>query len=185
MNDIVCLRITGKGFDVPFYGISPTVKVIPKGMKLFRIVRSDEYPYRIMSVDIVRNRSLVKNMVSTHFIAYNEKVENTVPLYFHKLGRFIVPSFKESSPTSDNRWVLVNTAYVMSYDTFKNKGEIKFKCEEDMCIPSKEGKVLSAIKPAMTITQKITTDPYWYVPILGIVLVVSILFITVSNMKIN
>lgn len=126
-----------------FYAIDPGFRPIPVGMKIFCAKQPMGYPYDTSDVYLMYDPFDIKEDC-IYFITYIMKVPNTVPLYFHKMGEHIFPSFDLTPPTEDPRWSQtdISPIYVMTSDTVGDlftdtciNNELKFKCINGRCIP--------------------------------------------------
>ena len=84
-----------------------------------------------------------------YFITYNLPVPNTVPLYFHKSGENVFPSFDSHPPSNHEGWTQtqISPVFVMTEKTVGNifginnalqpvpRSDLKFKCINGRCLP--------------------------------------------------
>lgn len=125
-----------------FYAVNPLFRPIPWGMKLYCANCSDQYPYNVKDIEIVYDPYNIKPTCN-YFITYNQPTLNTSPLYFHRIGSNIFPSFDKDFPTKDIRWTQseVPTVYVMTPSSLgKTKdifdtSNILFSCFNRKCTP--------------------------------------------------
>lgn len=126
-----------------FYALSPSYRPIPNGMLLFCAKRSDIYPYDISEIKFVYDSFNIKDDC-IYFITYSQPMINTVPLYLHKSGSHVYPSFKKNPPSDNPGWTQeeISPIFVMTKDTvgdiYDKNTDIKFKCVNDRCIPWKK-----------------------------------------------
>jgi hypothetical protein len=118
-----------------FYAVSPNFRPIPMGMRIFCAQKYMGAPYGTKEIADVYDPFNVKDEC-VYFITYNKPVPNTSPLYFHKFGENVFPSFDPNPPSNDHRWgqTKISPVFVMTPDTVGNKN-IKFKCVNGSCIP--------------------------------------------------
>lgn len=130
-GEYVCPKNTSiwKYKDI-FYAISPRIRPIPAGTKLFRIEKNDSFPYNTESISLAYDPFDINND-DTYMIVYTQPVPNTKPLYLHRLGTNIYPSFDKNPPTPDPNWkqLTISPVYVLTND------ENKFKCVNGRCLP--------------------------------------------------
>jgi len=125
-----------------FYGMMPNFRPIPVGMKLFCAQRSGSYPYDTADVTLTYDPFNIKNDC-VYFMTFSQPVPNTVPLYFHKLGLHVFPSFDKFPPSDDTAWEQtdISPVFVMTKETVGDifnpsyKNTLKFKCVNGRCIP--------------------------------------------------
>jgi len=135
---------TYKGWYIAatFYAVSPMFRPIPAGMKIFCAKRQREFPYVTNDVKLMYDPYNIKEDC-VYFTTYNQPVPNTVPLYFHMIGRSVFPSFDIHPPSDDPEWkqTQLSPVFVMTEHTIGDisKKLIKFKCINGRCLPwSKE-----------------------------------------------
>jgi hypothetical protein len=82
-----------------FYAISPLIRPIPNGLKLFSAVKREAYPYDTKRLDYVYQFNPSVNTIN--FITWSQPVPDTVNLYIH-ISPFggIFPSFDKNPPQS-------------------------------------------------------------------------------------
>jgi hypothetical protein len=114
-----------------FYAISPMFRPIPYGMKLYCTEYSISSPIRTTNIHLNYDLFDFKKNC-TYFTTYNTPTINTVPLYFHRLGTNVFPSFDKHQPTT-GEWVLdkLSPIYVMINIDPNNA---KFYCYNGKCI---------------------------------------------------
>lgn len=120
-----------------FYAISPMFRPIPTGMKIFCAKRQREFPYVTNDVKLLYDPYNVKKDC-VYFTTYNQSVPNTVPLYFHKIGKFTFPSFDITPPSNDPSWgkTQISPIFVMTKHTVGDiLKRVKFKCINGRCLP--------------------------------------------------
>jgi hypothetical protein len=134
--------IVGKDYKWKFYGVfyavSPLINPYPTGMKLFYATKRDSFPYCTTDVGVQYDPYNTKDH-TVYFTTYNQPVLNTVPLYFHKRGEFVFPTFDKKPPNDDSNWnsTDISPVYVMTLASVKKKNidDVKFKCINGRCIP--------------------------------------------------
>lgn len=124
-----------------FYAVSPIIRPIPTGMRLFCANRDEAFPYRTTSVSTVYDPFDVQKNC-TNFITYTQPVPHTTPLYLHMLGNTVFPSFNKYPPTDDSRWskesidpIFVMTPNLLDLQGIKDPSELQFTCVNGRCIP--------------------------------------------------
>lgn len=121
-----------------FYAVSPMFRPIPVGMKIFSAKRHREFPYDTNDVKLMHDPYNLKND-DVYFTTYNQPVPNTVPLYFHKIGNSVFPSFDIHPPYDNPDWgqTQISPVFVMTTDTVGDisKKRVKFKCINGRCLP--------------------------------------------------
>lgn len=117
-----------------FYAVSPSLRPIPTGMQLYCAKRTLSFPYDISDINIVYDMFNVKDYC-LYFITYYKPVPNTKPLYFHKIGKHVFPSFDSEPPPGWEKDL--SPVYVMTMDTVGdlNYSKIKFNCNNGRCLP--------------------------------------------------
>lgn len=126
-----------------FYAITPYMRPIPMGMRLFCALTNDSFPYNTKDVfaEFDPFQPISENCVK--FITYSEPVPNTKALYLHKKGSdegddtTVYISFDKNSPYSvDGGKYGVTVIYVMTPDTVdKDISALEFSCINGRCIP--------------------------------------------------
>jgi hypothetical protein len=113
-----------------FYAVSPNFRPIPVGMKIFCAKKSIDFPYNTTDLYLMYDPYNIKNDC-IYFTTYIQPVPNTKPLYFHKIGNNIFPSFNSTPPSTSDKWTqtFISPIFVMT-----NK-DIKFKCVNGRCLP--------------------------------------------------
>lgn len=123
-----------------FYGVSPLTRPIPVGMKIICAMRNKGFPHNTVEVSIKYDPfNVEKHDTCIEFINYTQPVPNTVPLYFHKNGENVFPSFDKNPPTNDPSWYLegVNPIFVMTPEIFgPDPDKIRFNCKIGRCLPT-------------------------------------------------
>ena len=116
-----------------FYAVSPSFRPIPVGMKIFCAKKNMSEPYNTNDVYLMYDPYNIKDNC-VYFTTYNQKVPNTVPLYFHSFGNNIFPSFDSKPPSSSPEWsqTFISPIFVMT------KSHEKFKSVNGRCIPWSE-----------------------------------------------
>lgn len=112
---------------------------IQNGMKLYCVEQNIKFPYNSTKIRIEYD-PFNTNSDSVYFIAYNQRVPFSIPLYAYTFGDdnlFI--SFDNNPPTDDPGWKQadVSPVFVISGSTFngyKSK-DIPFKCINERCVP--------------------------------------------------
>lgn len=121
-----------------FYAATPMIRPIPFGMYLFCAQKAGGFPYDTNDMyNVMDSYNIKDNCV--YFITYSQPVPNTVPLYMHKIGTTIFPSF-DAKPPSDDNWTMtdVSPLYVMTPGIFGNDpSKIHFQCINGRCLPWK------------------------------------------------
>jgi hypothetical protein len=111
---------------------------IQTGMKLYCVKQTTGFPYNSISAHIEYDPFNI-DPDCIYFIAYNQRVPFTIPLYFHTLGDDnIFASFDKDPPSDDPNWSQANVSpvYVISPSTFsQHPRDIPFKCVNEKCIP--------------------------------------------------
>jgi len=131
-----------------FYAISPSLRPIPVGMRVFCAKKNQGFPYDTMDVSAVYDPFNIKDDC-VYFTTYNQPVPNTVPLYFHVLGKHTVPSFDPNPPSNSPNWsqAILSPIFVMTKETvgdifapsLNNRVELKFRCVNGRCLPWPKG----------------------------------------------
>ena len=113
-----------------FYAVSPNFRPIPVGMKIFCAKKSIDFPYNTNDLYLMYDPYNIKDDC-IYFTTYIQPVPNTKPLYFHKIGNNIFPSFNSTPPSASDKWTqtFISPIFVMT-----NK-DIKFKCVNGRCLP--------------------------------------------------
>lgn len=116
-----------------FYAVSPSFRPIPVGMKIFCAKKNMTQPYNTNDVYLMYDPYNIKDNC-VYFTTYNQKVPNTVPLYFHASRDNIFPSFDPNPPSSSPEWseASIPQVFVMT------KRHEKFKSVNARCIPWSE-----------------------------------------------
>ena len=139
-------RLYGK-----FYAFSPMIRPIPSGLKLFNAEKASQFPYNTKKITYVYDPFTI-DYNSISFLAWNNIVADTIPLYLHidPTGNSF-PSF-ESTPPSTNitGWKQAENSpiYVFPYDNDKypkdNNGlpQFKFSISQNRCVPDINGMTL-------------------------------------------
>ncbi len=134
-----------------FYAVSPLVRPIPYGMQLYCAERADSAPYTTVDVKLVYDIFDLGDDNGgwggcTMFMAYPQPVPNTVPLYLHKKGDSLVPSFEKEPPTDYEEWGKASGGspiYVMTPESVgmeaSTMNDTKFKCVSGRCLPWIDG----------------------------------------------
>lgn len=125
-----------------FYAINPMPShPIQTGMKLYCVKQTTGFPYNSTSIHIEYDPFSI-DPDSVYFIAYNQRVPFTIPLYVYELGDSnVFISFDPEPPTDDPNWVQasISPIYVIPPSTFReyatNPALIPFKCVNEKCIP--------------------------------------------------
>lgn len=124
-----------------FYAIDPSFRPIPVGMKIFCAKRSVSFPYVTKNVQLMYDIYNIKDDC-VYFTTYNTQVPNTVPLYFHKIGNIVFPSFDINPPYENPNWTKseISQVFVMTSDTVgditnDNHKGVKFNCVNGRCLP--------------------------------------------------
>ena len=120
-------------YKYTFYAINPLFRPIPNGMEIYYIKVNNKYPYNIIDMRIMYDTFNIQDD-RIYFIAYNKPIPNGIPLYFHKLGENILPSFDKKPPTTNinAKQIERSPIYVL-----KDK-DTKFKCVNARCLPWKK-----------------------------------------------
>lgn len=135
-------KIFNKWFHADtFYAVSPSFRPVPAGMKIFCAKRSMGFPYDTKDVSLMYDIYNIKDDC-VYFTTFNQPSPNTVPLYFHKIGNSVFPSFDKHPPSSNPGWkqTQISPVFVMTADTVgditdqDHKG-IKFNCNNGLCLP--------------------------------------------------
>ena len=113
-----------------FYAVSPSFRPIPVGMKIFCAKKNIDFPYNTNDLYLMYDPYNIKDDC-IYFTTYIQPVPNTKPLYFHKIGDNIFPSFKSTPPSSSPEWTqsFISPIFVMT------SKDIKFKCVNGSCLP--------------------------------------------------
>ena len=132
-----------------FYAISPMFRPIPNGMKLYCAKKKGGFPYNTVSNEIVYDPYNVKENCN-YYITYNKKVPNTEPLYIHKIGDNIYPSFNPNPPSKSPYWTQEESSpiYVMTQKSLGGLTDInkfKFVCINNKTIPYVNSKDLENV----------------------------------------
>jgi len=114
-----------------FYGVSPSFRPIPVGMKIFCAKKATEFPYNTKDMYLMYDPYNIKENC-VYFTTYIQQVPNTIPLYFYSFGDNIFPSFDSKPPSSDWIETRISPIFVM---TSKYQ---KFKCINGRCLPWKD-----------------------------------------------
>jgi hypothetical protein len=124
-----------------FYAISPITRPIPFGMRLFCAEKDKSFPYMTTSVTAVYDPFNIKENC-TAFITYIKPVLHTIPLYLHKLGNNVFPSFNKYPPTDNINWnkenispIFVITSELLNLQNVKDPSHLNFTCINGTCIP--------------------------------------------------
>lgn len=121
-----------------FYAINPMIPLIPSLTNLYCAEKSDNANLYMKNLIEITDQFNVKNNC-TYFIAYQNIIPNTVPLYLHRLGQIVYPSFDKNPPTNNKLWNIHHPSpiYVMTKESLKNTppDDVKFKCINSTCIP--------------------------------------------------
>lgn len=125
-----------------FIAVSPLLRPIPTGMRLFCAKTKNSYPYDTESVETVYDPFNAKENCN-YFITYTQPTPGTVPLYLHKLGDGIFPSFDKNPPTDNPNWnnEILNPIFVMTPNSLGieeekfNSEDINFYCLNNRCLP--------------------------------------------------
>lgn len=81
-----------------FYAIIPAYIPIPPGMLVFAAENSETVPKFTLSVEQERDPNVVNLENRVSFIAWPGAIPYTVPLFLHRLGGVVYPSFDEEPP---------------------------------------------------------------------------------------
>jgi len=81
-----------------FYAVIPAYVPIPPGMLVFAAENSDTDPKFTISVKQERDPNVLNLYNRVSFIAWPGVIPYTVPLFLHKLGGTVYPSFDEEPP---------------------------------------------------------------------------------------
>jgi len=113
-----------------FYAVSPNFRPVPVGMKIFCAKKNTAFPYNTQDMYLMYDPYNIKEEC-VYFIAYNQYVPNTIPLYFHMMGENVFPSFDSKPPSSSPNWTKthISPIYVMT------SSQHSFKCINGRCIP--------------------------------------------------
>ena len=132
-KNTACLR---KGFEHSdwynngsFYAVNPDFKPMPVGMKLFCAKYSYGFPFDTVSIDIEYD-PYNRMPGCTYFMTYNEPVPHTKPLYIHRKGKHVFPSWDQKPPVNEFGWELNTTLYVLTTPY------AMFKCINSRCLPT-------------------------------------------------
>lgn len=112
---------------------------IQTGMKLYCVKQTVGFPYNSIEAHIEYDPfNIEENCV--YFVAYNQRVPFTIPLYFHTLGTDnVFASFDKYPPSDSPDWTQsdVSPVYVICPSTFQgiHANDIPFKCVNEKCIP--------------------------------------------------
>jgi hypothetical protein len=101
-----------------FYAIDALFKPIPYNMEIFCINYSDSHP--IIINDIFVNYDVFSfKKYNKYFIAYNQQVPNSIPLYIFKFNNSILLSNEDKYPTDDIGWErhTIPVIYVLNNST--------------------------------------------------------------------
>lgn len=137
----------GWKYKSTFYAISPFLRPIPIGMRLYCAKIRNGFPYNTTDIlDVYDPYQPFENCVN--FITYSEPVPNTVPLYIHKTGLdsndnpSCFPSFDPTPPKGYNNKYGVSVVYVMTPESIQSNVETsinyfdtKFSCINGRCMP--------------------------------------------------
>ena len=126
-----------------FYVISPFIRPIPTGMRLYCSVINKGFPYNTTDVlDVYDPYQPFENCIN--FITYSEPVPNTKALYLHKTGKdsndmpSCFPSFDPIPPKGyQNNIFGTSVIYVMTPETILSSDffNIQFSCINGRCLP--------------------------------------------------
>jgi len=113
-------------FEGKFYTISPVFRPIPYNMIMIGIRYTLSMPRRIKEVFVQYDILDLEDFI-LYIVCYNEKIPNTIPLYFLEIGGSIVPTFnkeelKKRNPGFKDYYIPV--IYVLKNDINK------FSCYE-------------------------------------------------------
>jgi len=121
-----------------FYAVIPIFRPIPTGMRMFCAKKNTAYPYSTSDVEAVYDMFNIKKDC-VYFLTYNQPTPNTEPLYFHKIGNNVFPSFDPLPPYKSNKWsqTEISPIYVMTPKTVGNlyNKKVNFQCVNTKCIP--------------------------------------------------
>lgn len=122
-----------------FYAIAPSFRPIPVGTRIFCAKRNNAYPYDTIDVMPMYDPFNIKPDC-VYFITFNQPVPNTVPLYLHKMGDHVFPTFHPQPPDDHPDWTQtqISPIFVMTSNTVGNISKISdlnFKCINGHCIP--------------------------------------------------
>lgn len=120
-----------------FYAVTPMFRPIPVGMRMFAVEISD-----ISDIVSITDVKMVYGLYNfepnfVYFITYNQPVIHTIPLYFHKRGNNVFPSFDSSPPEPGWSKVKLSPIFVMSPDFIntQNPDSTQFYCVNNRCLP--------------------------------------------------
>ena len=140
-----------------FFAVNPSYKPIPVGMKLFRVQRTQSFPYDVVDVHLKYDvYNIDKNDV--YFITYTKPVPNTIPLYIWKKNGSTFIDYASTSPPvekdspfttlshstdisqilTEKGWgsALINPIYIIHPNIVGwDIDNIKFQCNNGVCIP--------------------------------------------------
>ena len=132
-----------------FYAVVPTFRPVPTGMRIFCAKINRAAPYGISDIHAMYDPFNIKDDC-IYFSTYNQPTPNTEPLYFHKIGHNIFPSFDPLPPYKSKNWTQtdISPIYVMTaktvgdlYQVLSNPSntstnkKVIFKCVNTKCIP--------------------------------------------------
>ena len=129
-----------------FYAVKPIFRPIPTGMRMFCAKINTAVPYGTLDLEAVYDPFNIKD-TCVYFSTYNQPTPNTEPLYFHKLGNNVFPSFDPSPPYKSSEWsqTEISPIYVMTPKTVgdlykgltkkSNNKKVNFQCVNAKCIP--------------------------------------------------
>jgi len=111
-----------------FYTLNKNFRPIPQNMSIF-CLKYTEDPYKFTDFSVNYDINFMDDRY-TYFVAYNQKVKGTIPLFFYKINDYIFPTLENK----DDIWLkykyVIPVVYVMKYP--KNS----FECYEGNIIQS-------------------------------------------------
>ena len=142
-EECVTLPIFPGQFYGRFFAVSPMIRPIPSGLQLFCALQAESHPFRTIAVKHVIDMFNLSELSGqcTYFMAYNQPVPNTVPLYLHHRGEHFFPSFDRDPPTDDPMWTrdVISPIYVFTPESVglseDKMGGLKFRGVNGRCLP--------------------------------------------------
>ena len=140
-----------------FYAVIPAYVPIPPGMLVFTAKNSTTIPKYTISVLQERDPNVINLDGNVSFIAWPSIIPYTVPLFLHRMGKIVYPSFDKNTPSNlkyeknnfdmNNIWTdeIVSPIYVIPETVIVNGQKIpghklNFDCYHDSrCILSASG----------------------------------------------
>lgn len=131
-------------FAGTFYAVTPMFRPVPVGMRLF-CSQTSELGGIVSLTDVSTPYGMFHFQPDcVYFMTYNQSTIHTVPLYLHKRGSNVFPSFDATPPGKGWDSTAISPIYVLTAGVVDpdHPDDTKFHCVNGKCSPWDKGELL-------------------------------------------